>query len=196
MPNRTKILVIVVAIVAVFTAWFLLGAKKEQKITENLGNLQPIFKEEKSGETNSVPTAPSASAQTKKYKNGKYGFSFNYPDDFAVSEFPEENGKTILMVQNTKTGQGLQVYITAYDDPNFIVNKERILRDVPDMPFLNSANVVVDGKAKGVAFFSQNESFGDTAEVWFASDGKFFQATTYGKNVRLLEEIVKSWKFR
>lgn len=132
----------------------------------------------------------------KTYTNGKISFSFNYPDGFTVSEFAEADGKIALTVQNAKTGEGLQIYITAYDDPNFVANKKSILSDVPDMLFLNSTDVVIGGKAKGTAFFSQNEAFGDTAEVWFAKAGHFYQATAYRKDVWLLEAIIKSWEFR
>lgn len=164
-------------------------------------NLSPvIFKEEKSEKTNSISTTPPVSAQSaqiKKYENTQYGFSFNYSDEFVASEFTEDGGKIALIIQNEKTKQAIQIYITSYDDLDFAVNAEQIRRDLPDLPFSNSADVIVGDKAKGVAFFSRNEAFGgDTAEVWFADGRNFFQATVYRKDVKLLEEIVKSWKFQ
>lgn len=67
---------------------------------------------------------------------------------------------------------------------------------MPDLPFSNSVDVVIGGKARGVAFFSRNDAFsGETAEIWFADGRNFYQATAYRKDVKILEEIIKSWKF-
>ena len=187
----------IIALATITTIWFFSGSSNTDKSAGGGGSSLPIFKEEKDEKVDFVSTASPLSAQTKKYENIKYGFSFNYPDGFTVSEFAEEGGKIVLTAQNAKTGEGLQIYITAYDDPNFVVSKESILRDVPDMPVLNSADAVVDGKAKGAAFFSENESFGGaTAEVWFADGRNFYQATTLAKDAKILEEIIKSWKFK
>lgn len=195
----TKILIsCFIVITGVFGVWFFFVAQKaDDNVTDKNNTTLLIFKEEKNEKTNSVSSAPPASAQTKKYENVQYGFSFNYPDGFMVSKFAEEERKTALTMQNAKTGKGLQIYITAYDDPSFAVSAKRIRRDIPDLPFSNSADVVVGGKAKGVAFFSQNEAFGgDTAEVWFADGKNFYQATARTGEVKLLEEMIKSWKFR
>lgn len=138
-----------------------------------------------------------AKTYTKTYTNNKIGFSFSYPDEFTVGELAEEGKKTVLTIQNTKTGEGLQIYITVYDDPSFSVSVDRIKSDIPDLPILNASNIIAGGKAKGVAFFSQNEAFGGpTAEVWFADGKNFYQATVRAGDAKLLEEIVKSWKLK
>ena len=191
-----KILIALFIIVTVVALWFFFGVDNEEKLPENNDSSTSIFEEEKSDKANSTPKASIVSTQTKKYENVRYGLSFNYPDGFTLSEFDEEIGKTVLTMQNKKTSQSLQIYITAYEDQSFVVDKERILIDVPDMPFLNSVDVSVDGKAKGVAFFSQNDSFGDTAEVWFADGKNFYQTTAYKEDVKVLEEIIKSWRFK
>ena len=191
-----KLLIVLFIITIAVALWFFFGMDNEEKSPEKNDSSASIFEEEKSDKANSAPKDSVVSAQTKRYENVRYGLSFNYPDGFTVSEFDEEIGKTVLTMQNKKTGQGLQIHITAYDDPSFVVSKERILRDVPDMPFLNSVDVSVDGKAKGVAFFSQNDSFGDTAEVWFADGKNFYQTTAYKEDVGVLEEIIKSWRFK
>ena len=195
-----KILTIIGVIVAIATAWFFYGAKSEYK-TRKISDSSPLlFNEEKSEKTISVSSvlAPpdSASAQTKKYENTQYGFSFNYPAGFTTSEFLESDGKNALIIQNKKTNQAVQFFITPYNDNSFEVSSERIKRDIPDMPFSNSADVIVGGKAKGVAFFSENEAFnGQTADVWFADGKLFYQATASAKDARLLEEIIKGWVF-
>jgi len=196
-----KILTLFFIIAAAVILWFFYGSKNEGKTTAGQGSSMAIFKEEKSEKTISVSSvlAPSdsASAQTKKYENTQYGFSFNYPAGFTTSEFFESDGKNALIIQNKKTNQVIQIYITSYDDPNFTVSAEQIRLDLPDMPFSNSADVIVGSKAKGVAFFSESEAFGGpTAEVWFADGKLFFQATASAKNAKILEEIIKSWKFQ
>ena len=197
--KSTKILTIIGVIVAIATAWFFYGEKSEYKTSKISDSSPLIFNEEKSGEMDYVPmaTPSSTSAQTKKYENTQYGFSFNYPAGFTVSEFTEEEGRISLIIQNEETKQAVQFFITPYNDNSFEVSSERIKRDIPDLPFSNSADVVVGGKANGAAFFSENEAFkGQTAEVWFADGKIFFQATASAKDARLLEEIVKSWRFK
>lgn len=186
-----------IAIAGAFGVWFFFNAQKAGDITEKNNSSPTIFKEEKIEKSVSVSTVPPASTQTQKYESVQYGFSFNYLGDFTAKEFPEDGGKIALIIQNEKTKQVVQIYITLYDDRNFVVSAEQIRRDIPDLPFSNSADVIVGGKAKGVAFFSKNEAFGGaTAEVWFADGKNLYQATTYGKDAKFLEEIIKSWEFR
>lgn len=193
---------IIVAVLSgtAFFLWFMFGRGEDAiKTGESDDSSLAILKEEKSEKTDSVSAGESGSAYalTKKYENAQYGFSFDYPSGFKAREFPEDEGRISLIIQNEKTNQIVQIYITPYDDPDFAVSAERIRRDIPDLPFSNSADVIVGGKAKGVAFFSQNKAFGgDTAEAWFAYGGNFFQVTAYRKYVGLLEEIIKSWKFQ
>lgn len=183
--------------------WVFYGAKNENK-TANPNSSPVIFKEEKNdkadpptGQASSTPPIPDESAQINKYENAQYGFSFNYPLEFTIREFPEDEDRVALIIQNEKTDKTVQIYITSYDDQNFVVSAERIRSDIPDLPFSNSADVVMGGKAKGVAFFSENEAFGGpTAEIWFADGKLFYQATASAKNAGELEEIIKSWKFR
>ena len=197
-----KFKIFIIPFFAVFLTaafWFFLGREDMDKTTAKNSNSSPLlFKEEKSGEMDYAPAATSsfASAQTKKYENTLYGFSFNYPAGFTIREFSEE-GRISLIIQNEETSQIFQIYITPFNDKNFEVTSERIKRDIPDLPFSNSADVAVGGKANGVAFFSENEAFkGKTAEVWFADGKIFFQTTASAKDARLLEEIVKSWRFK
>lgn len=195
-----KILILFFIIAAAFTLWIFFGGENRKMETENPDSSLSIFKREKSDKTssvsNSVSTASADSARINKYENSQYGFSFNYPTNFAVNEFPEDESKTVLIIKNIQTGQTIQIYITAYDDPDFVINAERVKKDIPDLPFSNSADVIVGGKAKGVAFFSVNEAFGgETAEVWFADGENLYQATARAKDAKLLEEIIKSWRF-
>lgn len=195
---KFKIFIIAVFIIIISILWFLFGGGEDAvNLGENSDSSAEIFKEEKSEKSDSVSMTPPASAQTKKYENIQLGFSFSYPSDFTVREFPEDGGKIALIIQNKKTSQTVQIYITSYDDSDFAVSAEQIKHDLPDLPFSNSADVIAGGKAKGVAFFSQNEAFGGaTAEVWFADGKNFYQATAYGKDAKILEEIIKSWKFQ
>ena len=169
------------------------GLIEEQEKTLNIEN---IFSN-KTEKSDKAINADEIVNLAKNYTNDKAKFSFSYPSNFIVNEFESEGNKKTLTIQNVKTGEGLQIYITPYEDSDFTVSAERIRRDLPDLPFSNSADVVVGSKAKGVAFFSENEAFkGQTAEVWFADGKIFFQATASAKDARLLEEIVKSWRFK
>ena len=199
MLNKTsKIICIAAIFIAIIVAGAIFYASRndngslgEREKALNLDNLS-VNKAEK---LDNIKNGNKPFSLTKAYVNSVAGFSFNYPDDFTVSEFVEEDGKIALTMQKAKTGEGFQIYITTYDDHDFVVSAEQIRRDLPDLPFSNSADVVVGGKTKGVAFFSENEAFGGpTAEVWFADGRNFYQATAYRKDVKILEEIIKSWK--
>lgn len=202
MPIRSikfYLIIFVIILAAAAGVWFLFNREKADKAGESKNSSLAIFNEGKDEKVDLNPSTSSASAQTKKYENAQYGFSFRYPDSFAVTEFPEEedNNKATLIVKNVQTSQTIQIYITEHNDPNFSVSSKRIKNDIPDLPVSNSADVVVGGKAKGVAFFSQNQAFGgETAEVWFAAGKNFYQATAFAKDTKMLEDIVKSWKFR
>ena len=196
-----KILTLFFIIATAVILWFFYGSKNEGKTTVSPDSSMAIFKEEKSEKTISVSSvlAPSdsVSAQTKKYENTQYGFSFNYPASFTLGEFPEDESGISLIIQNAKTKQVIQIYMTPYEDSDFTVSAKQIRRDIPDLPFSNSADVIVGGKAMGVAFFSENEAFGGpTAEVWFADEKLFFQATASAKDAKALEEIIKRWSFK
>lgn len=199
---KFKIFILITIALTAFTLWILLDGEKTDETKKDADSSLTIFKEENGGKMNSASVistssdSASAFAQTKKYKNAQHGFSFNYPQEFTAKEFPEEDGKISLIIQNAKTNQVVQIFVTSYDDKSFESTSERIKHDLPDLPFSNSADIVVGDKAKGVAFFSKNDAFGgDTAEAWFADGKTFFQITASAKDARLLEEIVKSWKF-
>ena len=202
-----KILTLFLIIAVVTAIWFFFGVKNTRKIKENSSSsisFSPTSgsKSEKTNfnssiSASSLASSVSALAQTEKYENLQYGFSFNYPTGFKVSEFLEDESKNSVIIKNTKTNQTIQIYVTSYNDPNFAVSAERIKRDIPDLPFSDSADVIVGKKAKGAAFFSEDGAFGgQTAEVWFADGRNFYQATAYRKDVKILEEIIRSWKFR
>lgn len=198
MANKT-IKILIIAVIIIFVVSFLYGLKNKDEMMTNSDSLN-IFKEDKNSKTDSLNYSnsklPMAPSRMKKYASIQHGFSFKYPANFSIYEFPEENGKVALIIKNSENVQIIQIYMTPHGDLDFYVNAERIQRDLPDLMISNSTDVIVGGKAKGVAFFSDNEAFGgDTAEVWFADKSKFYQATCYRKDVKLLEELIKNWEF-
>ena len=138
-----KILIALFIIAAAVTLWIFFGGENRKSDTENRDSSSAIFKEEKNEKSDSISTAPPASAQTKQYKSTQYGFSFNYLADFTASEFSEDEGKISLIIQNGKTGQTVQIYITHHNDPDFAESAEKIKMDLPDLPLTNSADVIV-----------------------------------------------------
>ena len=183
-----------ISIITIFastaTLWLFHGSKSEDGAAKKPVSSMVAFSSQSVSALSSF-----APLQTKKYENNQYGFSFSYPAGFTASEFPEDEGRMSLILKNAATGQIVQIYLASHHDPYFTVSAGRIKRDIPDLRFLNSVDAVVGDKAKGVAFFSENEAFGGpTAEVWFADGRNFYQATAYRKDVKILEEIIKSWK--
>ena len=130
-----------------------------------------------------------------KYQNPDYGFSFEYPEGFNITEFEESDGYMIL-AQGVGEKNSFQIYITVYDEPGPLTT-ERIKKDLPKLVMENSQEIMlggggatpvvtapagssgVDGGGGGVTavvFFSKDESGASTGlgtsnktrEAWFA----------------------------
>jgi hypothetical protein len=123
-------------------------------------------------------------------------FSFSYPSDFAVGQFGNADGETIV-VQNSDKRAGFQISIRSTDE-NIQMTKQRIQEDLPNLQVKNPQPVQLgDNAGQGLAFISDNEAFGgNSREVWFTFDGYLYQISTYASQTPLLQKVLSTWQFK
>ena len=152
-------------------------------------------KNKESGETDNVEIL-----QHQVYTNSKYGFSFNYPKDFSVSEFSDGADSAnlpqtdVILVKDAAGKSAAQISVSPFDEPGPIT-KERILRDISDMPITGEKEISVGGE-KALSFASRDASSGETLEIWFVHGGNLYQISAFINFGDKLEEIIKTWKFK
>ena len=139
-----------------------------------------------------------------QYKNDQFGFLFNHPEGFNISDFDDGGGKIILVknvgssVSNisnisNNSEEGFQIFIAAFDEPGPIT-KERILKDIPDMVISNEKEILVGGE-RALSFTSQDDLGGETREIWLVHGGFLYQIKGYKNFEEELLEILNTWKF-
>jgi hypothetical protein len=122
-------------------------------------------------------------------------FSFKYPASFTVQVVPQDSGEVIL-VQDIKTSIGAQIVITPFEGGDIDITPELIRESVPDMEVSDPQEVLIGVNRKGLAFKSDNESFGGKSrDVWFVYKGKLYQITTYEELDEFLKGVFSTWSF-
>lgn len=134
-----------------------------------------------------------------KYQNQGYGFSFEYPQGFNVSEFEEGSGYMIL-VQGPGDKKAFQVFITVYDEEGPLT-AGRIKQDLPKLVMESPVNAQIGG-AEAVVFFSKDESSSRTREAWFVwpespipHGNNIYQVTAPAEFDAELSKIMATFKF-
>ena len=162
----------------------------------------PAFDDTPKGEVSSVeiPTVPDAANfdlgdLAQEHRDPQFGFSFRYPKDLKVSRAALSDGSVSVAISGGKEGTaGFQILITPLDEP-LTLDTERIRADLPDLVISESKEFSIDG-GTGVLFASDDPGFnGDSREVWFVRGTVLFQISTYGRNEKLLDAILKTWRF-
>lgn len=148
-------------------------------------------------QTTATTTEQGQSARTtpegmSEYRSAAYRFSLFYPQELMVKEHSEGNGAATITFQNVEKGEGFQIFITPYNEPQ--VSEERFKQDEPSGVRESLTNIVVDG-ATGAAFYSANTLLGATREVWFVRGGFLYEVTTLKPLDTWLSTIIQTWKF-
>ncbi|MAF13679.1 MAG: hypothetical protein CMI53_02185, partial [Parcubacteria group bacterium] len=71
-----------------------------------------------------------------------------------------------------------------------------VKRDLPNIIMEQLQEFLIGNGISGLAFISESESFGTSREVWFVWDGNLFQISTYIESQDLLQEILRTWRFK
>jgi hypothetical protein len=130
------------------------------------------------------------------YQSESHHFSFKYPPGFTVGSFRDGKGEAVV-VQNVVAKQGFQVYITPIDE-DIQITQERIKTDIPGWKVLDPQPVLLgvnDTDGRGLAFKSENPTFGQSREVWFTYGGYLYQVSTYLVLDSLLQQVMNTWVF-
>jgi hypothetical protein len=127
----------------------------------------------------------------KRYVSHLFRFSIQVPEEFGLIEFSE--GDTTTLVFESPGGErGFQVFVVPYKEEQ--VSAKRFNMDVPSGVREEPREVRVGG-VPATAFYSTNESIGDTYEVWFIRGGFLYEVTTRKELESLLNDLLAAWSF-
>lgn len=141
-------------------------------------------------------------ALSQTYIDETYGFSFNYPEGYNVSNLSDENGD-IILVQKPASEKGFQVFISIFDEPAEELNPARVQTDLPNMAINNPEDVLIaKGQIPALIFNSAEQILGDTREVWFVwppeplpNGNELYRVSAYADQDAFLGPILETWKF-
>jgi len=120
-------------------------------------------------------------------------FSFQKPKGFTIGEVDEGEGSRSIIVQNTDTGLGFQIFVSSFDENISVLTESRIRQDLPALIIDKPQKIQVSG-SEGLAFVSQNQSFGKSREVWFVHKGFLYQISTYIESEALLQKVLETFE--
>jgi hypothetical protein len=158
-------------------------------------NLNRSQKADDAGKDIAENSSGAASVGTKTYTHPEYGFTFDYPADFTLGKFPEENGETIL-VQGADGKKGVQIFVAPYDEKGEL-SLDMIRKSAGDLVVKNEKESQI-GRDKIKAFtFDLSSKSGDmeTRAVWFVVDKNLYQIGSYQEFSNDLDKIMASWRF-
>jgi hypothetical protein len=144
--------------------------------------------------TEEVPgvTADLPSETGLLYQNEKYRFSLRYPEGLQIKEFDEGYDSATISFENLQSGEGFQIFVTPYLADT--ISDERFKKDQPSGVIMEPVEVIIDNM-RATMFFGQNQTMGDTREVWFIKNKYLYEVTTYKQLDAWLATIMQSWKF-
>ena len=131
----------------------------------------------------------------QKYVHENPNFSFSYEGDYKISSIADadDSSETILVsrsVLDTPNAFQMQIFIEPFDE-DIALTADRIKRDIPDIKMKDEKEMEI-GKTKGTAFTDLDQN---TREIWFVHQGYLFQASSRLEDGRMMEEIMKGWKW-
>ena len=131
-----------------------------------------------------------------EYRNQRYGFSLLLPQDLHVDTFDEGSGASTITFENIGGpdggARGFQIFVVPHGAAQ--VGEQRFRRDVLSGVREGLKDITIDG-ATGTAFYSVNDSLGETREIWFIHDGLLYEVTTLKVLDTWLTPVLESWKF-
>lgn len=126
------------------------------------------------------------------YTNTAYHFALSYPEYLSRNEYPESDGALTITFQSPEKGEGFQIYIAPYTESQ--ISEERFKQDEPSGIRTNLTNITIDA-APAAAFYSRNDSLGETREIWVISKGYLYEITTLKSLDEWLMSTVRTLRF-
>jgi hypothetical protein len=188
--NREIILAIVLGLIGGgVLVYFLFFAPAPR--TTGLSDDDPLFAEgtvlpEREGAVESI------SPTTARYRNDRYFFTLEYPNELALKEI-DEDGATTIVFQKPGELKGFQIFIVRYRDD--AISDTRIRKDLQGAPMNNPKDIVLPGNIRAVHFESESPTLGSSTEVWFIYKGYLYEVTTYAEWDTELAGILGTLRF-
>ena len=199
------IVVIVVATGALIAFVKLRGEKDPSTITEQDGTrltAGSFADSQKRIEQAQASIEALAQGKVNEFFHPQYGFTFQFPVDFRVGNFPAPDSSEVVLVQKDQVG--FQLYIKPFDE-DIILTAERIKQDLPGQTIDEPLHIRIgdadssaqggSGQATALVFFSDSESLGRTREIWWVYRGSLYQITTYAEFDEAMVAILETWRF-
>lgn len=188
--NRSKQIITAIVVAAIILIGGYFYFTKDFNSTSEFGNLDLY--------TSNLITAPQYETEVSKETSPRYthenpNFSFNYPESFAVSNFPENNGE-IVLVQRAEDKVGLQIFITAFDEPASALTASRVTSEIPGIQIQDAREILFGDERVGITFINTTNAE-PTREVWFVKNGHLFQVTATATFQSALEKIMSTFQF-
>lgn len=144
-------------------------------------------------ETSELHTVPPLQ---NEYRNDEFRFSLSMPEGFTMQEFQEEDSAAKSIVFQDTKGDGIQILVTPFPSDIRVLTADDVRADIPDMQVTNEQVVEIGDEYKGVAFLSDNDTFGGASrEVWFVFRSNLYQISTYARLDSLLQAMFATWQF-
>ena len=135
------------------------------------------------------------------YTNNDFGFSFELPKEYSVTNFPEDEAGEVILVQGpaAKEGgkmSGFQIFITEFDEEGPIT-PARIRQDLPDAVIQSPQTALIgpDKNIEALIYWSDVPSLGRTREAWFVYGGYVYQVTAYAEFDSLVGSMLATLTF-
>lgn len=192
--QRSKYIIISIIILAgIFSLIWLLVFKDSSNQPEKLfASIDKNFAEvDKKSET--FQTISREVAVGNRYTNEEFGFSFDQSLETSIEEAPSGSG-TVIIVHSKKHDKVFQIYIQDTGDSRLIINRDKVLADIPELANSNLNEIKVSKNVAGVVFDSEFETK-KQKEVWFAYQGILYQITAPAESLDFLLAVLETWQF-
>ena len=179
--KNMKIIIIVIVLIVVAALCFIYFKSKGGDSAEGAA-------------MNGTTTLPAGAAQ---YSNSDLGFSFQYPAEAAIQEPPTDGG-FMVTVNDAKTNESLQIFVTPFSDVPSVITADYIKEQVPDLAVENPMPISGLSSGGAGASFSSSVNGQPVLEYWFAAGTGaaeyLYQMTATAGSADLAGEILKSFR--
>ena len=178
--SKKAVRILVIIILAIIVASIIIS--KNENSGKNINNTT---------ETQDIVNKNVEKNMTNIFRHPSLGFSFEYLNDYNLSQLKDDVSETALV---RKDGNGAQIYISDFS-ADVVFDAELVERELAGEKMEDLKNINMAGGFPAVSFSSSDPSLGDTLEVWFERGGKLYQITAQVGQDELLKTITDSWKF-
>ncbi len=147
-------------------------------------------------QTESPPQSSIINDQLSVYTHPHLKFSFNYPSDFTLATFQEDEENESVLVQKAAEKQGFEIVIQNNTTGNTLTI-EQIKKETPET-VVDDPQTVIIGQEKNIPaiiFWGQHPSLGRTREMRFIHGSKEYRISAYAESDTLVGRMLQTWKF-